>query len=787
MEHKEKKAKFNPFVISLLITLLLVFVIYFPSLTREWQFFDERTFYGEGLFPIATSIAELIEIIKTYAFTYHIGSQNTFFSNIVTIRANVLGAILNMITMFLLKNNSFFYHLIQISLHLINTSLVWLVFHTIFKSGSATKNSIYFLCSIFALLWALHPANIESVLLGTNWTSLLTYAISFWLVYKILGFITANLYKLPLKTIILYTILFCTSLLISEYSYALPFIIFFLVFSLSFKQTNNIKESFKSSINMCIPFIVGIILFVSFYLFKFTFLTNTDLISNKYIDFSLERFLWLTPQIFVYFFKLFFYPNELSLYQTTYIKLADSLFSPYAVMASTLFFLFLFLPAVLFYIFKSKSKSYLLLTIYMFLFSLLPFLHIISPTYCLIAERYCYVPLFFLLLIGAFVIGEYKFFRFPKALIPALIIILIPLSTRAVTRMQDWKDTVTIFSADFKYNLSDLHKGQIHSVLVYHLNEVGDLLEMRKQSVPALISLNKALEKLKTKEVVSEPETLKRYGLDRNSLILRAAFAIADIRFNFLKEPADFVLNLYEPYIKANLDNAGTSQINIYAKLLNSTGRLDEAIKVLENAQKRYPYSPQLIYTLSNLYLETNQIKKAENIINEGYKIYPSYARMLLRKAKIAKLKNDIESQAKYQYLLGLRTHSNGNYQKAAQLYLRLNKLAKARISLQKSLYIDDKDPITLLLLSKYHQLNKDAGKIIPTLELALTNAQSRNLKLTSPEIYESILLSLISFNIEKNDKDTAQKYIIELEKLPKLSQENQAYISSVKKRLNLQ
>ena len=90
-------------VLFLLSTLLIVFLIYSFSLNREWQSFDEKIIYDEGIFPIATNFCEVFEIISRYAFKYHTESQNAFFSNIVNIRSDPLGAALYIFALYFFK------------------------------------------------------------------------------------------------------------------------------------------------------------------------------------------------------------------------------------------------------------------------------------------------------------------------------------------------------------------------------------------------------------------------------------------------------------------------------------------------------------------------------------------------------------------------------------------------------------------------------------------------------------------------------------------------------------
>ena len=679
--------------IYLFTTMLIVFIVYSFSLNRQWQFFDERVFYNEGLFPISSSINELFEVIKTYAFTYHMDSQNAFFSNIVNVRSNTLGPILQIFILFLLKKNALSYHIVEIAIHLINSLFVWFL---LFKLLNSDKPII---TSLFTLLWSLHPVNVEAVLLSTNWISLLTYSFCLGLLLILVNKIHKNKYQFLIGEFLIVTLLFTVSLLISEYSYTLPFIALALCFAIIYSQTSHLYDAFKKSAVLSLPLFLGIII----YLLIFTLIPHS-IISNLFSSLShtfFERNLWLSPQIFIHFLKIIFFPKSLSIYQSNLITLGEGLIEPYTIFCTLSYLSFLILPAALFLIFRKKGFSFVFILFYLFYFSIFPFLHAITPTYCIIAERYCYFPLFFLVLFLA-ILAKNK-----KLTLVLLIAILLPLSARTIFRINDWKDTFSLYNSALRCSKDSLYTGQIHSVLAYYFNSIGKINEANKYIASSKQELITAIQKLSNKTYPLEPKTLNEYGLDNKSLRLRAAFTIADMFDNYSNYSKNAIFVFYEPFIEPVFNFAGNSQLVLYAKLLKDTNNEEKAIDVLEYTRKKYPYSPFPFYDLSNIYLENKDIQNAERIIKEGYNLYPSYPRMLVRTIKLAELKNDLESFAKYEYLLGLRIHSVEGYQKSAQLYLILNDLKNAKKVLNKLTELHINDGITSMLLKKYIELSK--------------------------------------------------------------------------------
>ena len=380
-------------LISAVIVLLIIFTIYSFSLNRDWQYFDEKIIQDEGIFPITNTISEAIESISLFAFNYHTESNNTFFSNIINIRSNPLGAALYIAALFLFKKNFLYYHLISLALHLINSFFVLIIFIEFLTFLNVSRARVFIFSSALTLIWALHPANSEAILLGTNWSSLLNYTICFYFIHLILTKTIKKEFEFSLIRTSLITLLFFSSTLVSEYSIVIIPIIYIISCSITYKEKNQVKESLKASYSLCKPFFAGAFVFLLFSIYNHLHLKN---ISGNYyspLNFSIERIIWLSPQIFIHFLKLFFFPKTLSTYQTHFVKLSETDLSLYSLFSLVVFLFFIISPVLFIFIFK-RNKLFPFFFSYCFLFSMAPYLHIISPTYCLIADRYCYFPSF---------------------------------------------------------------------------------------------------------------------------------------------------------------------------------------------------------------------------------------------------------------------------------------------------------------------------------------------------------------------------------------------------------
>ena len=783
---------------SILGTVFIVFIIYSFSLNREWQAFDERVFYNELIFPIPTRFDEIPEVIKNFVFGYHIESMNTFFSTHQTIRSNPIAGSLVVLASFFFKKNALLYHLFQLTIHLTNTFLVWLIFYKITKVFPETINRDFkcLLISFFTLLWALHSANTEAILLVTNWGALLTYTICLLFLLFQVSKISKNKFKTSKLGFMLITILFCLTMFITEYGYTMPFILFMIIFAFAYKQYGTFNKAFTISFKSSLPYLLGLLLFILISSFRpespllnlFTakeYLTISKHVSPLYI--FIERNLWLVPQIFLHFLLLIIFPLKLSTFQSNLMPIANTLFTPYSIF-STLFYLFFLALPVVFFITLKKLK-YISPLVYAFYFALAPFLQIFLPTYCLSADRYCYFPSFILLFFIFILLSEFLSTRTKIPTKPLVIILscfVILFGIRTLVRAQDWKNPYSLYKSAINIEKNSLYKGQKYLIFASYVGFKGNLDEMDKFFQKSLIELHKALKGLKAmqKKHIKQPITLKIYGLDYESLILKAAYSISTVKNDNYKEPAKNTLAFYKPYIKNKLKIAAINEIALYADILSGAGFKEEAKNILECGLKRYPYSSAIIYSLADYYLDVGKdLNKAYEILQRAYKYYPNQSVTLYKLLHYYELTNDIPNQAKFAYLLGLRDHSPASYQKAVQIYLDLNQLPQAEIALRKLIRLSGGDPVTLLLTSRYLDLTGRRGKILELLNNAYSIVKEQGMG-KDIKVTKSILVSLINVNSHLGDINSAKKYLKELEDIRNLNQEDIRLIRDLKNKL---
>lgn len=780
-------------------TLAITFLVYFFSLFRQWQAFDERVIYNETIFPIPTKFNEIYEIIKTFVFGYHVESTNSFFSNFITVRSNPLAGALYVFVSFFLKKSAFLYHLFQLLLHLSNTFLVWLIFSKVVKIFNLTLPLKNLFISLFTLLWSLHSVNTEAILLTTNWGALLTYSICLLYIHYELTRISDKNFKQTKKRFFFITILFCLTMFLTEYGYSLPVILFFIYFAYSFRTFGTINKSFFTSLKLCMPYIFGMVLFILFSLLRpdpplanFTnnqILAVTSELNSSLWYFFIERNLWLVPQIFVYFLKLLLFPITLSTYQSNLLPLAKNLFEPYSVFCLLFYFSFLTLPLILFFVFKKQNFSFIFLLIYAFYFSLFPFLHILMPTYCLIADRYCYFPIFLLLFVLLNLFSTINIFNptNTKPIITVLVSLTIILGTRTLIRAQDWSDTLTLYKSAIKIEKDPLYKGQKLLILADYLGNNKKQQEMEENLNKSLREFHKSIKKLKLekKNYKNQPIALKIYGLDVDSLILKSAYGISTIRTDNYQENPKEVLEFFEPYIKNKLYTASPTSLAYYASILSRSEELEKSRGVLEYGAWKYPYCSGILYSLANYYLTVNKnLEKAYEALQLAFYYFPNQIQTLQNLLKYYEEKNDLLNQAKFSYLIGLREHSSYHYKKATQTYLDLNQLVLGEQALRKLLRLQSNDPVSLLLTSRYLDMTGKRGKIRQLLNTAYFLNKALGDK-QDEKVTKSILVSLVNVNALHGDIMSAETFLKEFREMKNLTLEDRKTINVLKTRLS--
>ena len=708
--------------IDLLICIGIISIIYAHSLNRPWIFYDEPAIYDETVSPISSSFSETLEVLQTFGITNNLSSNNFLYSSNSVNRINLLGVPIRSFTGLFFDKNSFLYHLFNLILHVLNTCFIFLILKTVFSYSKLINRSVLILLT---LLWACHPAHIESILLSTNVNATLSYSIFFILFYDFLRNKDKNNSKLRL---ILLPFCYLIPMLMNEYIIVLPIILFTYSFYEEF-TSNDFKHSVRLAVNKTFPYLVGLFIYLIYFIFSsYKFFQSA---SYNPIILFFERTFWLFPQIFFHHIKLIFFPKTLSIDQASFVALGKSLYDPYSVFCLVFTIFWIFTPFVLFLKTKNKKTFWLLILSWLFFISTLPFSQFFSPTYCLSAERYLYTPIFFIIfgIAGMLNLWILNFKSSAKYLTVFLLTTIVLLfSARSFLRTYDWQNSVTLIESTIKTSANELYKGfRIKllgvEILKLHPDETKKSETYLSQGQNCFYKALRDLKQNKNK-YSNEPLIIKAYGLDYESLLIKTIHLISFDSFIAPGNSYKKSLKLFNQLSK-HLNYFNPSNLELYANLLVKNNEMKRAKEIFLYAYNKFPTNLSILLSLIRFEREFEKnLPATKKYLLEGLKLYPYSAEILFEALRYYQLENNLAEYAKYSYLYGLRTHSKFAYYEALTGFLTLGDLTSSKKTIDKLLQLYSDDPKTLYLSSSYYIKKNDYDTALALLNRAYLSAR---------------------------------------------------------------
>lgn len=721
------------FSIDLLICIVIVLALLIPTLNRPWLTYDERIIYDSIYFPAIKSFGEIFEIFGNFGSNFNVFSSNAIYSSNYLTRSCPLSLMLNLLTSLFFGKNPVLYHSFNLILHLINVCLFYLILQFSF-----TKTINRFLLITLTLVWAVHPVILESVLLSTNFGATLSYCFFFGF---LLDFLINKSKNTSLFREFLIPAIFLIPMFTNEYIITLPFVFFVISFCDTYK-VNSLRKAIKASIKETKPYFVGLVIYLIFYS-----LSNNRII-HPFIGNQLaaltERVFWLAPQIFVHFLKLIFYPKILSVDQTLFVQLGKSLFASYSLFCILIFTLWLLVPLYLFI--KSRKASNVFLLCWTFFFALLPFLHILAPSYLLASERYLYCPLA-LLIFGFFklILDNKKAFAASSILLTLVLLLCL---ARSYYRTLDWRDNYSFIISTYHFTKDPLLKAvklnMLFDIPKGHYEDILKLLEQAKQ----------VNTELKNKYQDSLPLVIKSYGLDYDATLAKIISLQAIVKCLPLKEDYHIGIKLLKPYINNKPELLDPRIFEIYANWLINDQNISEAKHVLLKANSTYPHISSILMQLFDLTTKhENNKKKAEKYLKEALKYYPLDTSILGKAILFYQEPKNSLLVAKYSYLYGLLTQSKIAYKQSLSNYLDVGDIRDARKTVFKLLKISPDDPETLYLISNYYYKTNNNEKALSYLIKAYSIGLTKS---ASPKLVFNIGYTLAKLHLLLGNKEAA-------------------------------
>ena len=342
--------------------------------------------------------------------------------------------------------NAFMFHLVQILMHILNASLLFLFLNKFFKR----THSFY-----LSLIFLVHPFLSEAVF----YVSALQDTLFFFF-----GIIAMNvLIRITkLKQLIIVFLLLLLSLFSKETG------ILFMGVSLMYVLFFNRKILLK--------FFAGSVFIFSLYLaLRIYSIGLFTIATSSPIDkLSLPLRLLNAPEIVLFYFRNFFFPFNFALtYQWVYTSF---IFNHFFLPLIVDLFLFGVIAAFGVFLFKKNKKNYFttyLFFAYWFLVGLL--LHLqIFPLDQTVADRWFYFPIVGLLGLIAIIFENLNFSFNKKWILVILLLVLTLLSARTIIRSFDWYDSLTLYTHDVKVSPDSFSLQNVLGLELMKLNKLQE-------------------------------------------------------------------------------------------------------------------------------------------------------------------------------------------------------------------------------------------------------------------------------------------------------------------------
>jgi tetratricopeptide (TPR) repeat protein len=424
---------------TILIPFLLLFTIgfsvYFHSLTNPFVLDDEEQIVVN---PMVHSTANIIEIFK--GSTMNSGDVNSssgiYYKPIMGIAYTLLWDFFG--------NEPIAFHLLQLSIHIINSLLVFILFRYFFSQIISFG---------FALLFLVHPVNSENVLYCANLQDVLYLFFGLLATLMMIrnNYSYGNLCAKPLyaknssanfhKKIIIGGCLLLS--LLSKES-GILFILLNIYLLFSFESKKNFKQKLTQLTYILVPLVIYFYLRIGV-----AHLVSITPPIVKIGQASLAERLFTLPKILFYYLFKVVYPFSITLVQDWVVTEFNWLDFVLPLIVVTLF---VYLTFKLWRVLQSK----LAVNIFMIILILGLGLHSqLIPLDGTVATRWFYFPMIglfgLLALFLEFLIGKYKFLqtrKFQNILILIFGVKIIFLSVLSYSRADEWKTAENLYEIE---------------------------------------------------------------------------------------------------------------------------------------------------------------------------------------------------------------------------------------------------------------------------------------------------------------------------------------------------
>jgi len=366
------------------------------------------------------------------------------------------------------KESSFFYHFFQISFHITNTILLFILLKQFFRKNFSL---------ILSLVFLVHPMQVESAAYIAQTINPLFF------LFGITALLLSQKEEISFRRSVLISMFLLLSFLTQETGFLFLFTI--LLYGIIFKHKNLIFLT-----------VSGVLATVSYFLMRFyvghVYFARIEEMSIPISSLSLPERLINIPAIILYYLKTFFFPYRLVIDQQWVVRIINFNSFYFPLLIDGLFFSLLFFLG--YFVYKHDEKLFRVFILFLFWFLVGLFMHLqIIPLDMTVADRWFYFPivgLLGLIGVGLQTVGDKKK-KLSKAVFVVALFVIFASSIRTIVRNMNWYDAITLYAHD----LSIYENTQIENNLgdqyikVKNYNEALKHFEKSVELSPRLVNL----------------------------------------------------------------------------------------------------------------------------------------------------------------------------------------------------------------------------------------------------------------------------------------------------------
>ena len=529
----------------------------------------------------------------------------------------------------------FGYHLQAILIHLYAVLMVYILVPKMLIGTVDSRISRRFAGFIAALIFALHPVQVEAITFVTSSSDIIGIPLMLTAFYFYLDFIEKkSKFKFYLSLFFAFF-----AFITYEITLILPIILFLYDFCFKKFTVSKIKD-----------YLPYLLIIVSYLVFRFFILKLFE--GESYLGDSFYLTMISSFKATLKYFELIFWPVNLSvnhevspgifsLWESDYnpTAVASQKITEWRVLASISILAGLLLAFFAFF----KKMPVISFSIGLFLIPLIPVSNIV-PIAAIMAERYLYLPVFgFSLFVSYLVVATFEkdFKKWVTIIIRSCILVLLVSLLSGYTilsflRNNDWQDAKTLWSKTLKsvpqstiahHNLGVAYSTEGQADKAINEFKIASATNTKKV---ATIPLNLGLAYLKNGQIDLAKEEFQR-ALEFDPNLSEAYYQLGNLAQK--NENIDSASEYYKKALEFNpaLFDARINLGIIYAKQNQKNNARDQFIL----AQKINPRYPQSYINLAILYYQNGKVEDAMKQIEKGLKFNPGNQQLLELMQKI--------------------------------------------------------------------------------------------------------------------------------------------------------